>query len=542
MKRFEGIGVSRGIAIGKAFLYLPQELPKISQSKDNIKIEQKKKTIDKALEKTRREISSIHKKLIADNKRKEADIFEAHLLFLDDPSIKEKINTLLQQGYSATYAVESAFEESAKEIEKIENEYLKERANDLRDVKERIIRNILNIPNPSLSLVERECIIVAKDLTPSDTANLDTKKILGLVTERGSSTSHTAILAEALGIPAVVGIPRITESVNNNTTLIVDGENGIVVADPDKPTIKIFIEKKEKEEKKKVELEKIKFMKLKTKSGKEIEILANIGNPEDAETALKNGADGIGLYRTEFLFLGRENPPSEEEQFEAYRKVLEKFKDKPVIIRTLDIGGDKQIPYLNIEKELNPFLGVRAIRLCLKNTELFKTQLRAILRASIYGNPKIMYPMIAIKEEIEKANSILEEVKSELKSKGVPFKENIQVGIMVEIPSAALNAEKLAKYVDFFSIGTNDLIQYTFAADRTNEKVSYLYNPLHPALLKLVKFTIEASHKYGKKTGMCGEMAGDLKAIPQLIKMGIDELSMTPTKIPYAKKFIKDNF
>jgi phosphotransferase system enzyme I (PtsI) len=324
--------------------------------------------------------------------------------------------------------------------------------------------------------------------------------------------------------------------------LIVDGENGIVVADPDKPTIKIFIEKKEKEEKEKVELEKIKFMKLKTKSGKEIEILANIGNPEDAETALKNGADGIGLYRTEFLFLGRENPPSEEEQFEAYKKVLEKFKDKPVIIRTLDIGGDKQIPYLNIEKELNPFLGVRAIRLCLKNTELFKTQLRAILRASIYGNPKIMYPMIAIKEEIEKANSILEEVKSELKSKGVPFKENIQVGIMVEIPSAALNAEKLAKYVDFFSIGTNDLIQYTFAADRTNEKVSYLYNPLHPALLKLVKFTIEASHKYGKKTGMCGEMAGDLKAIPQLIKMGIDELSMTPTKIPYAKKFIKDNF
>ncbi|MCD6167889.1 MAG: phosphoenolpyruvate--protein phosphotransferase, partial [Caldisericia bacterium] len=296
-----------------------------------------------------------------------------------------------------------------------------------------------------------------------------------------------------------------------------------------------YRKRKEEIEKEEKLLDKIKFLPIFTKTGKRIEISANIGRPEEADMAIKSGAEGIGLFRTEFLFLDRREPPSEEEQFKAYKSVIEKFKDKPVIIRTLDIGGDKQIPYLNLEKELNPFLGVRAIRLCLKRKDLFKTQLKAILRAGVFGNVKIMYPMIAVKDEIVEANNILEEVKKELKKEGKEFKENIEVGIMIEIPSAALMADELIKYVDFFSIGTNDLIQYTFAADRTNENVSYLYRPLSDAILNLIKMTIDASHKYGKWTGVCGEMAGDTKAIPELIKLGIDELSMTPQKIPKAK-------
>ncbi len=542
MKKLKGIGVSRGIAIGKIFLYLPAKLPEVRNFKDNLDIETKTEIINKALKKTKRDITLILQNLRSENAGKEAEIFNAHLLFVDDPAIKEKIKNLLKEHYSAIYAVETAFETSAKEIEKLNNPYLKERASDLRDVKEQIIRNILNISKPSLSDLKYECIVVAEDLTPSDTANLDKDKILGFVTEKGSSTSHTAILAEALGIPAVVGVRGITNVVKQDRVAIIDGESGLVFYEPDKKTIAMFTERKKKAEAEKKALEQIKFLKVSNGKGKEIEVLANIGKPEDAEAALKNGADGIGLYRTEFLFIGRDTPPTEEEQFEAYKQVLEQFKEKPVIIRTLDIGGDKQIPYLNIEKELNPFLGIRAIRLCLKNTNLFKTQLRAILRASVYGNPKIMYPMIAVKEEIEKANAILEEVKTELKNDRVPFKRDIQVGIMVEIPSAALNAEELIKYADFFSIGTNDLIQYTFAADRTNENVSYLYNPLRPAILKLIKFTIDASHKEEKKTGICGEMGGDIRAVSELIKMGIDELSMTPSKIPYIKKFIRDNF
>lgn len=364
--------------------------------------------------------------------------------------------------------------------------------------------------------------------------------MLGFVTDMGGITSHTAILAEALGIPAIVGLKDITERVKQGDSLIVDGETGKVFINPNENTIDLFKHKKKALEAEKRELEKVKFNEAITKGGKRIEVAANIGSPKDADVSLRSGAEGVGLFRTEFLFLNRNTPPTEDEQFKAYKEVLEKFNGKPVIIRTLDIGGDKQIPYLNLEHEINPFLGVRAIRLCLTRKDLFKTQLRAILRASNYGKTRIMYPMIAVKEEIVEANNVLKEVKNELEKEKLPFDSNIEVGIMVEIPSAALNAEALADYVDFFSIGTNDLTQYTFAADRTNDNLSYLYQPLNPALLKLIKMTVDASHEKGKWTGVCGELAGDPEAIPILVNLGVDELSMSPQKIPYAKKIIME--
>ncbi len=533
MKIIKGIKVIDKISIGRAFLYLPSEI-KIVPEKDTSPLEEKKKLFKEALKKTREEIEDLYNKL-KDKYKNEAEIFRAHLLILEDPDILERVEKYLNEGYSLPYAVKISFEESAKIIESLKDDYFKQRANDIKDVCDRVIRNILNKPKPVLSCLPYPAIVVAEDLTPSDTAALDRENVLGFATDKGSLTSHTAILAEALGIPAVVGLKEVTKCVKNGDVLILDGEKGIVIVDPDEETLERYRKRKEKIEKEEKLLDKVKFLPIFTKTGKRIEISANIGRPEEADMAIKSGAEGIGLFRTEFLFLDRREPPSEEEQFKAYKSVIEKFKDKPVIIRTLDIGGDKQIPYLNLEKELNPFLGVRAIRLCLKRKDLFKTQLKAILRAGVFGNVKIMYPMIAVKDEIVEANNILEEVKKELKKEGKEFKENIEVGIMIEIPSAALMADELIKYVDFFSIGTNDLIQYTFAADRTNENVSYLYRPLSDAILNLIKMTIDASHKYGKWTGVCGEMAGDTKAIPELIKLGIDELSMTPQKIPKAK-------
>jgi len=537
MKKLKGIGVSKGISVGKAKLYENQEI-EIKEEKDQVSLEEKLKILNAGIEKTKQEIEKIHESLKVSDP-KEAEIFEAHILFLEDPTLSEKINSLLKEGYNVVYSVQKSFDESAKQMEQMENTYFKERAKDIRDVSERLIRNILNKPKTSLVLLPEPSIIVANDLTPSDTASLDRKNVLGFVTEKGGVTSHTAILAEALGIPAVVGVKDALKEIRDEEELIIDGSKGIVIILPDENTKNEYAARKRKLELEIAELKGSSMLSAVTKSGKRIEVAANIGSPKDVNKALEMGADGVGLYRTEFLFLNRNSPPTEEEQFEAYKIVLEKFNGKPVIIRTLDIGGDKEIPYLNLEKELNPFLGVRAIRLCLRSRDLFKTQLRAILRASMYGKARIMYPMIAVKEEIIEANGVLEEVKKELREEGIKFDKSIEVGIMVEIPSAALNAEELSDYVDFFSIGTNDLTQYTFAADRTNETLSYLYQPLHPAILKLIKMTVDASHKKGKWTGVCGELAGDPEAIPILVEMGIDELSMAPSKIPFAKKIIK---
>jgi phosphotransferase system enzyme I (PtsI) len=540
MEQLKGIGVSKGIALGKAFLYVIEEINIDIEEKDNISIEEKKQTLAPAKEQTKKGIELLYQKMVKAKAQKEADIFKAQMLFVDDPTVHEQINKLLGDGFSLVAAIKQAFEENAKTMEQMENEYFKQRAKDIYDVSNRLLRHILNKPIPDLSSLPSSSIIVAKDLTPSDTASIDRDNVLGFVTDMGGITSHTAILAEALGIPAIVGLKDITERVKQGDSLIVDGETGKVFINPNENTIDLFKHKKKALEAEKRELEKVKFNEAITKGGKRIEVAANIGSPKDADVSLRSGAEGVGLFRTEFLFLNRNTPPTEDEQFKAYKEVLEKFNGKPVIIRTLDIGGDKQIPYLNLEHEINPFLGVRAIRLCLTRKDLFKTQLRAILRASNYGKTRIMYPMIAVKEEIVEANNVLKEVKNELEKEKLPFDSNIEVGIMVEIPSAALNAEALADYVDFFSIGTNDLTQYTFAADRTNDNLSYLYQPLNPALLKLIKMTVDASHEKGKWTGVCGELAGDPEAIPILVNLGVDELSMSPQKIPYAKKIIME--
>jgi phosphoenolpyruvate-protein phosphotransferase len=540
MKEVKGISASKGIVIGKAFLYLVEDIRIEAKEKDSLPFKEKKKILEKAIENSRKEITDLYERTKAEDGEKEAEIFKAHLLFLEDPMIIDMVDALTKQGFSVAASVDRAFEENAKKMEQMENVYFKERAKDIRDVAERVIRHILNKPKPDLSSLQYPAVVIAKDLTPSDTASLDRKNTLGFATDMGGATSHTAILAEAFGIPAVVNLKHITEAVKNREMIILDGEKGKVIINPDEDKLKLYREKERALKKEKEKLEKTKFLKAVTKSGKRIEVSANIGNPKNADAALNSGAEGIGLYRTEFLFLDRATPPTEEEQFEAYRNVIEKFDGKPVIIRTLDIGGDKQMPYLNIEKEANPFLGVRGMRLCLQKKDLFKTQLRAILHASAYGKVRIMYPMIAVKEEILQANRVLNGVKEDLIEEGMDFDRNIEVGIMVEIPSAALTADILSDYVDFFSIGTNDLDQYTFAADRTNQNLTYLYQPLNPAMLKLIEMTIHASHKKGKWTGMCGEMAGDPEAIPILVELGIDELSMSPQKIPQAKKIIRN--
>lgn len=540
MKEVKGISASKGIVIGKAFLYLVEDIRIEAKEKDSLPFKEKKKILEKAIENSRKEITDLYERTKAEDGEKEAEIFKAHLLFLEDPMIIDMVDALTKQGFSVAASVDRAFEENAKKMEQMENVYFKERAKDIRDVAERVIRHILNKPKPDLSSLQYPAVVIAKDLTPSDTASLDRKNTLGFATDMGGATSHTAILAEAFGIPAVVNLKHITEAVKNREMIILDGEKGKVIINPDEDKLKLYREKERALKKEKEKLEKTKFLKAVTKSGKRIEVSANIGNPKNADAALNSGAEGIGLYRTEFLFLDRATPPTEEEQFETYRNVIEKFDGKPVIIRTLDIGGDKQMPYLNIEKEANPFLGVRGMRLCLQKKDLFKTQLRAILHASAYGKVRIMYPMIAVKEEILQANRVLNGVKEDLIEEGMDFDRNIEVGIMVEIPSAALTADILSDYVDFFSIGTNDLDQYTFAADRTNQNLTYLYQPLNPAMLKLIEMTIHASHKKGKWTGMCGEMAGDPEAIPILVELGIDELSMSPQKIPQAKKIIRN--
>ncbi|MBA7531703.1 Phosphoenolpyruvate-protein phosphotransferase [subsurface metagenome] len=540
MKKLQGIGASKCICIGKAFLYIVEPLEINDKEKDNISVEKKEEILQKSIKASEEGIQELCKKMKARGADKEAEIFQAHLLFLEDPIITEKITELIGQGFSIIASVSRAFEENVNAMEQMENIYFRERAKDIRDVSERLIRSILHKPKSNLLSLPYPAIVVARDLTPSDTASLDKKNVLGFVTEVGGITSHTAILAEALGIPAVVGTKGIIDLVKDKDILILDGNDGEIIIEPDGEALRHYKKKIVRIEKEKEELEKIKFLDAITKEGKRIEISANIGRTEDAGIALQEGAEGVGLFRTEFLFLDRTTTPTEEEQFRAYKTVLEKFGSKPIIVRTLDIGGDKQIPYLNLDKELNPFLGVRAIRLCLMRKELFKTQLRAILRASIYGKVRIMYPMIAIKEEIEQANKALKEVKAELIKENIAFDKNIEVGIMIEIPSAALSADELADYVDFFSIGTNDLTQYTFAADRTNQNLNYLYKPLHPAMLQLIKMTIDASHKKGKWTGMCGELAGDPELIPELVGMGIDELSMSPSKIPEAKKIIRN--
>lgn len=538
-KILQGIGASDGIAISKAYSLVEPDLNFSETSIDSSASAEEVQKFKDSIHKTKVEITKIRNHAEVAVGPEHAAIFDAHLLVLEDPEminpIEEKITN---QSYSAPQALVETRDEFVTMFESMDNEYMRERAADIKDVTKRILANLLDRPLPNPASIDEEVVIVADDLTPSDTAQLDKQFVKGFVTNIGGRTSHSAIMARTLEIPAVVGTKGVTDEITEGDMIIVDGETGDVIVGATDKEIKAYEIKVEKLRKEKQELLKIKDDDTKTSDGIQVELGANIGTPEDVETVLENGAEGIGLFRTEFLYMGRNELPTEDEQYESYKTVLERMEDKPVVVRTIDIGGDKELSYLDMPKELNPFLGYRAIRMALDNKELFKTQLRALLRASVHGNLKIMFPMIATVEEFEEAKALLIECRDELKADEVDVKDDIEVGIMVEIPSTAVLADEFAKVVDFFSIGTNDLIQYTFAADRMNENVSYLYQPYHPALLRLIHNVIKAAHDNGKWVGMCGEMAGDETAVPLLIGLGLDEFSMSAGSVLKARQQI----
>lgn len=534
----KGIAASKGYAIGKVFIKKDIKININNLKIENIDIEIK--NLEDALSKTRGQLEFLRKKIETEVGKEESLVFESHQMILEDPEFIDKAKDMIKNNsVSADYAIDSVKKELVLVMESIDDEYMRERAADIKDVSDRIVRNILGIQE-EVEITEQNTVVVAHDLTPSDTAQLDKSKVCGFLTNIGGKTSHSAIMARTMEIPAIVGMNNITDIVKNGDIVLVNGVEGYVIINPKDSEIKEFENYIRSYNEEKEKLKALKDVKIYDKNNRQIEICGNIGSTKDVDQVLENGGDGIGLFRTEFLYMDRSNMPSEEEQFNSYKVVLEKMNGKPVVIRTLDIGGDKKLDYLDLGHEMNPFLGYRAIRLCLDRVDIFKIQLRALLRASIYGNLKIMFPMISSIEEFRQAKKILEECKQELINEGVVVSDSIEVGIMVEIPSTAVSGREFAKEVDFFSIGTNDLIQYTLACDRMNEKVSYLYNPMHPSVLSLIKMTIDGAHAEGKWVGMCGEMAGDEEAIPKLLEYGLDEFSMSATSILPAKKQILD--
>ncbi|MFT0802354.1 phosphoenolpyruvate--protein phosphotransferase [Bacillus swezeyi] len=534
MLELKGIGASAGIAIAKAYRL---EEPDLTVEKKNISdSEAEVNRFEQAIEHSKKELETIKSHALKELGEDKAEIFSAHLLVLSDPEllnpIKDKIKS---DSVNAEFALKETADMFVTMFESMDNEYMKERAADIRDVTKRVTGHLLGVDIPNPSLISEEVIIVAGDLTPSDTAQLNRRFVKGFTTDIGGRTSHSAIMARSLEIPAVVGTKAATKDIQNGVTVIVDGINGDVIVDPSQDIISQYEEKHQSFLAQKAEWAKLVNEPTVTSDGHHVELAANIGTPDDVKGVLENGGEAVGLYRTEFLYMGRDQLPTEEEQFDAYKAVLERMEGKSVVVRTLDIGGDKELPYLELPKEMNPFLGYRAIRLCLDEQDIFRTQLRALLRASTYGNLKIMFPMIATVNEFRQAKAILLEEKEKLQSEGQTVSDDIEVGMMVEIPSTAVIADQFAKEVDFFSIGTNDLIQYTMAADRMNEQVSYLYQPYNPAILRLITLVIEAAHKEGKWVGMCGEMAGDEIAIPILLGLGLDEFSMSATSILPAR-------
>ncbi|MEC3840882.1 phosphoenolpyruvate--protein phosphotransferase [Bacillus amyloliquefaciens] len=534
MQELKGIGASAGIAIAKAYRL---EEPDLTVEKKNIAdAAAEVSRFDVAIVRSKEELEKIKEHALKELGQDKADIFSAHLLVLSDPEllnpVKEKIST---DSVNAEFALKETASMFVTMFESMDNEYMKERAADIRDVTKRVTGHLLGVEIPNPSMISEEVVIVAEDLTPSDTAQLNRQFVKGFTTDIGGRTSHSAIMARSLEIPAVVGTKAATGTIENGVTVIVDGIDGDVIIDPSSETLKKYEEKHSAYLAQKAEWAKLVNEPTVSKDGHHVELAANIGTPDDVKGVLENGGEAVGLYRTEFLYMGRDQLPTEDEQFDAYKTVLERMEGKSVVVRTLDIGGDKELPYLQLPKEMNPFLGYRAIRLCLEEQEIFRTQLRALLRASTYGNLKIMFPMIATVNEFKQAKAILLEEKEKLVKAGVTVSDDIEVGMMVEIPSTAVIADQFATEVDFFSIGTNDLIQYTMAADRMNERVAYLYQPYNPAILRLITLVIEAAHKEGKWVGMCGEMAGDEIAIPILLGLGLDEFSMSATSILPAR-------
>jgi len=533
----KGIAASSGIAIAKAFKLIDPDLTVAKQPVSDIESEISK--YQAAVSKTITELEAIKERAAVSLGEEEAQVFDAHINMVNDPELtSQTLDKVRNDSINAAFAFEEVSNTFVAMFESMDNEYFRERAADIKDIKKRVLAHLLGVKINDPSKINEQVVVIAEDLTPSDTAQLDRNFVKGFATNIGGRTSHSAIMARSLEIPAVVGTKSVLDDVQDGDLLILDGLEGNVIVNPTPDQIVHYEEVAQKYADQKVEWAKLKNEPTVTKDGKHVELAANIGTPGDVEGVLNNGGEAVGLYRTEFLYMGRTNFPTEDEQFEAYKSVLESMGDKPVVVRTLDIGGDKELPYLQLPHEMNPFLGYRAIRLCLDDKELFRTQLRALLRASVYGKLRIMFPMIATLNEFRDAKALLLDEKEKLEQAGTQISDDIEVGMMVEIPAAAILADQFAKEVDFFSIGTNDLIQYSMAADRMNEKVSYLYQPYNPSILRLVKMTIDAAHKEGKWTGMCGEMAGDQVAIPLLLGLGLDEFSMSATSILPARSLI----
>lgn len=537
-KLIKGIAASDGVAIAKAYLLVEPDLT-FDKNEKVTDVEGEVAKFNSAIEASKVELTKIRNNAEVQLGSDKAAIFDAHLLVLDDPELIQPIQDKIKnENANAATALTDVTTQFVTIFESMDNEYMKERAADIRDVSKRVLSHILGVELPNPSMIDESVVIVGNDLTPSDTAQLNKEFVQGFATNIGGRTSHSAIMSRSLEIPAIVGTKSITQEVKQGDMIIVDGLNGDVIVNPTEDELIAYQDKRERYFADKKELQKLRDADTVTVDGVHAELAANIGTPNDLPGVIENGAQGIGLYRTEFLYMGRDQMPTEEEQFEAYKEVLEAMDGKRVVVRTLDIGGDKELSYLNLPEEMNPFLGYRAIRLCLAQQDIFRPQLRALLRASVYGKLNIMFPMVATINEFREAKAILLEEKENLKNEGHDISDDIELGIMVEIPATAALADVFAKEVDFFSIGTNDLIQYTLAADRMSERVSYLYQPYNPSILRLVKQVIEASHKEGKWTGMCGEMAGDETAIPLLLGLGLDEFSMSATSILKARRQI----
>lgn len=536
-KFIKGIDASPGIAIGKVFLYQENELLITKESHKTI--EEEKQRLILGQEKTKKQLEAIKERTLLTLGKDKADIFDGHITLLEDEDLLEEINDLLEEGeITAEFALKTQIEEYCKMLSNLEDAYLRERAADLQDIGKRWLYNVAEIAIVDLSSLPANTVIVAKDLTPSDTAQIDLENVLAFVTEIGGKTAHSSIMARSLELPAVVGTGNICSLVNNGEMIIVDALAGEIILNPTQEELESYQAKQRKFLQEKEMLKQLQHKAAVSKDGVEVGVWCNIGSPKDVKGVLNNGGQGIGLYRTEFLFMNNDRFPTEEEQFEAYKEVAMALEGKPVTIRTMDIGGDKSLPYMELPKEENPFLGWRAIRVCLDRIEILETQFKALLRASAFGTIKIMLPMIMDITEIRRAKALLEKCKAELKEKGIAFDEKIPLGIMVETPAVAFRAKYFAKEVDFFSIGTNDLTQYTLAVDRGNENISHLYDSYNPAVLQAIQASIEGAHEAGIQISMCGEFAGDEKATALLFGMGLDAFSMSAISVPRIKQNI----